>query len=512
MSSVDPTWPAPQRPKHRPHRVAYVFAVVMPIVLLVALAIPAGVALNLWRLRSPAPTEVTPTPGTGQADEGQPGVGDPYYPDYGSSGYDALKYTISLSWDPRAQAIQATTVISARATQTLAAFYFDLALTTDRVLVDGRAAGFEHSGFQDVRVTPAVPIEAGAEFSVTVDYSGVPGSLKRGSTSGWWQTRQEWTAAGEPESSVWWFPANDHPSDPALTDVSIRVPVGLQAISGGRLASRDSATEADFDTWHWVSEQPMATYLTFVSIGRYELQEGEVDGRPYVYAVSRQLSTADRRKAFAELQRSGEIVRTLESLFGPYPFSELGGVVPAHDLWFDGLETQTRPVYKADSIVSDFSTGLIAHELAHMWFGDNVTLRRWDDIFTNEAYASWAQWGYTERTGGRSANDALNALYDRAKDRDAFWRVTMIDPGRQHLFDTVYSRGPMALQALRNVMGDRAFTTLNRRWAQRAGTRSLEEWMVMAQSQTRVDLGPFFQSWIYAPTRPERTAANGFRG
>ena len=70
--------------------------------------------------------------------------------------------------------------------------------------------------------------------------------------------------------------------------------------------------------------------------------------------------------------------------------------MPAHRLWFGGLETQTRPVYEARSILNrGFEPGLLDHELAHMWFGDNVTVRQWNDIFTTEGYASWAQWGAT---------------------------------------------------------------------------------------------------------------------
>ena len=517
MSSVDPSWPPPQTPPPdahrrypRPPRVAQVLAVVLPIVLLVALAAPLGIAWGIARLRSSAGDSSGEASRPVAADEGRPGVGDPYFPDHGSSGYDALRYTVALSWDPSAEIMTATTVIEARSTQPLRSFYVDLALTTDRVSVDGQEASFEKSGFQDVEITPDEPIPADTDFRVSVDYSGDPATVSRGDTTAWYVTGEEWTAAGEPESSAWWFPANDHPSDPARMDVSVRVPAGMEAVSVGRLLSRDSAAEADFDTWHWAAEQPMATYLSFVSIGQYALQEGVVDGRPYVYAVSEQLSAPDRDKAFAALTRSGAIVRTLESMFGPYPFAELGGIVPAHKLPFDGLETQTRPVYLRSSIIGPGATDLVVHELAHMWFGDNVTVRQWNDIFLNEAYASWAQWGYAERTGGRSADEAMNALFDRAKDRPRFWRITMIDPGAEHLFDAVYARGPMTLQALRNRMGDDAFFALARDWSHDPGSRSLEEWMIEAQSRTRADLVPFFQAWIYAPRVPARTAANGF--
>ena len=138
-----------------------------------------------------------------------------------------------------------------------------------------------------------------------------------------------------------------------------------------------------------------------------------------------------------------------------------------------------------------------------------MTVRQWDDIFDSEAYASWAAWAWAERTGGPTAQSELLRLYGRAQDAKDFWRVTMSDPGRRNMFTTVYARGPMALQALRDVMGDEAFTRLNTEWAQDPGSRSLEDWMAQAQSLTPTDLGPFFQAWIYGTTVPARTAADG---
>jgi aminopeptidase N len=505
-----PNWPPPDprsiAQQHRPFRAAYVFAVVLPLILIALLAAPLGIALAL------RPVGQTSVGSRAGSSEGQPGVGDPYYPDAGSSGYDATKYEIAMDWNPVTETMTATTTISARALQPLASFYFDLALQTDRVSVNGKDAAFEKRGFADVRVVPAEPIPADSDFEVVVHYSGAPGKISRGDIRPWLTSGKEWLAAGEPESAAWWFPSDDHPSDPALMDISVRVPAGLQVISIGRLESRDTAQEAAFDTWHWVSRQPLATYLAFVAIGKYQLAEGIVDQRPYVYAVSMQLPAAKRAKALSELEKSGATVRVLEQMFGPYPFSELGGVVPAARLWFGGLETQTRPVYNPASILNDgYAQTLIAHELAHMWFGDNVTVREWNDIFDNEAYASWAQWGFAERTGGDPANAALNKTYQRTKNNAAFWRITMIDPGREQLFTTVYTRGPMVLQALRNVVGDDAFFSLARDWGQHPGSRSLEDWMAAAQAETTINLEPFFQAWIFAPVAPDRTAANGFR-
>ena len=318
--------------------------------------------------------------------------------------------------------------------------------------------------------------------------------------------------AGEPEASAWWYPANDHPSDPALLDVSIRVPRGYQAISVGRLVSKDTAQGANFDTWHWQTSETLPTYASFLGIGHYQLKEGEADGRPYVYVVSTRLPAEDRTRLFAALERTPTLVKELEAVAGPYPYGEIGGFVPATELWFDGLETATRPVYKAGSLLDErFSEELLVHQLAHMSFGDHVTLRQWNDVFVNEAFASWAYWEVVGRRGGTSADAELDAAYDRFKDRPDFWQVTMIDPGPAQLFSTVYVRGPMALQALDNVMGDRAFDRLVKAWARSADPRSVEELMEEAQARTSTDLTPFFQEWLVDPDAPAETKANGLK-
>ena len=449
----------------------------------------------------------------GAGSAGSDGAGDPYFPSYGARGYDAIKYVVSVRWDPSSKTLTGDTTIQARALRQLSTFSVDLVLPASSAQVNGSAAEWKKSGFQDLQITPEQPIEAGSTFTARIAYAGHPADIERGSIAPFTITGDEALVAGEPESSAWWYPANDHPSDPALFEVYVRVPVGWQAISIGRLASTDT-TPADsqdkFDTWHWISDRPSATYLSFLAVGHFVVHQGTAGGRPFVYAVSSELSADKRRAAFAQLERTPAIIGVLESLFGPYPFDAIGGVVPAGRLWFDGLEAQTRPVYAAEAITSGDAGELLSHELSHMWFGDNVTLSQWNDIFDNEAWASWGAWAYAERTGGKTAEASFTDLYTRLADRGRFWQISLLDPGADHLFDVVYLRGPMALQALRNRIGDPAFFAMARGWAQRPGQRSLEEWMVNAQSFTSVDLAPFFRAWIIAPTAPSRTTANGF--
>ncbi|WP_188895361.1 M1 family metallopeptidase [Microlunatus endophyticus] len=455
------------------------------------------------------PHDPGPPVSTGSSDRGGPGVGDPYYPDYGSSGYDARKYTINLNWAPKTQKLSGTTTIDARSDHELLSFYVDLVLPVTKITVNGRPARFDREGSYDVRIVPQRAIRAHKAFSVTVTYGGNPANHRIDNVEPWSVTGDEVTAAGEPEGSAWWYPANDHPSDPASYDVSVRVPAGLDVISNGRLVSRDTGHEKSFDTWHWVTPQTLDTYQSLLSIGHYEIEQGTAGRWPYVYAVSDNLSAADRKKAFANLELTPKIISAEENVYGPYPYDAIGGLVTGHDLWYDGLESATRPVYDARDMTHGNASSLLAHELAHMWFGDHVTLKQWNDIFISEAYASFSQWWYAEKTGGRSAASQLQRTYDQYANTPELWHISMIDPGRDHLFDAVYLRGPMTLQALRTVIGDEAFFRLARTWAQRGGVHSLEDWMKLAERISHQDLTGFFQAWIYGPTAPAKTKANG---
>ncbi|WP_028709394.1 M1 family metallopeptidase [Propionicicella superfundia] len=475
---------------------------------LVALCI-AGTGILAWRSRPPdgspaspeAPRTTTPTRTPLPLAKGADGVGDDYDPAAGATGYDALAYDIDVAWDPGTERLSGTTVMTARAAAGSAwtSLSFDLLLPVSAVLVNGEPADFtQEPGERDVRFTPAEPIAGGAEFTVAVTYGGDPAAAD---DTVWLVNGEEWTAAGEPASAPVWFPSNDHPSDPAAFDVTVTVPAGMEAFSVGRLVGTADDDPAR-DTWRYEQRRPVPTYAVFLSMGSFEMVTGTDGDWPYVYAVSTQIAARQRTQMLATLRGTGEIVRSLEEFLGPYPLADIGGVVPSAGMWFGALETAGRPVYNARSVDTD----TIVHEMAHMWVGNTVTLARWDDIFDNEAMASFATWVYAERVGGVSAGDTFERTYRRF----GAWQVSLADPGVERLFTVVYVRGPMAMQALRNRLGDEVFFPVFRAWAQQEGPRSLEQFRAFAAERSGQDLDAFFAAWIDATTAPARTAANGF--
>ena len=479
-------------------RAGFDWAPLLIPVLLVAVLIAFAIA-------SPTTLGLTPR----GAGPGGPGLGDPYYPDDGNAGYDVQSYAIDGVWNPETTTLRADATIVAVAQDRLTSFYVDLYLDVTEVTVNGSEAEFDRTGRINLKITPAKKIVAGSQFTVVISYGGDPGQSGVGSPA-WYDSGGEWTLAGEPGSSSWWFPSNDHPSDPATFELTLRVPAGMEVVSVGRLVDRDTGTDADFDTWHWRLSQPAATYLIFVSIGQFVIDQSESGGVEQVYAVSEKFSAQERAVLFARLRTTPAVIRRLEADYGPYPFTEMGGIAPAADFWFAGLETQTRPSYEGRALLSDFADELLAHELAHQWFGDNVTISQWKDIFLNEAYASFAWWRDDEQHGGATAQKHFDDTFAQTRDQQGFWQITMSDPGRDDLFSTVYVRGPMVLQALRNVMGDQAFFAATRAWAQQSGSRDLSEWRGHMQAATDKNLDNFFAAWLDGTTTPAQTAENGF--
>jgi aminopeptidase N len=164
-------------------------------------------------------------------------------------------------------------------------------------------------------------------------------------------------------------------------------------------------------------------------------------------------------------------------------------------------------------VLSGGSLTTVVHELAHQWFGDSVAVSDWRDIWLNEGAATFMEARWTEGHGGETAQDWLEGWYDALAGRASFWGLDIADPGAGHIFDwAVYQRGGMALQALRNRIGEADFTRLLRTWVRdnRGGNGSTEAFAALAEEVSGEDLDAFFQAWLREPERPARTPANGF--
>jgi aminopeptidase N len=442
---------------------------------------------------------------------GAPGAGDPFFPLAGNGGYDVGNYSLRLDFEPQNNALDARAVISARATQDLSRFDLDLrGLHVGKVTVDGTAAGFTRDG-QELVITPAAGIRKGRGFEVAVDYDGHPNPIidPDKSKDGWIPTDDGAFVVNEPQGSPSWYPANDTPKDKATYDFAITVPKGRTAIANGLLLG--TTDNGATTTWRWRASDPTAPYLATATSGIFETRFGTLpSGLPEYSAVdpqTRQFGSKDPNPqlAWQRLAFTGPAVALFTELYGAYPFESVGGVVDWAPNVFYSLESQTRPMYWV--IPSELT---VVHEVAHMWFGDSLTPELWPDIWLNEGFATWSEWIWSERNGGKSAAQSFDELYatpeDSAAGQDLWFPAPAALPGPAEMFHTpVYDRGAMTLQALREKVGDDAFFAILRTWyaENRNGNVTTADFIALVERVSGQQLDRFFDVWLYEEGKPD---------
>ena len=426
------------------------------------------------------------------ADIGAPGLGDPLFPLAGNGGYDVAHYGLTLDYDRASGRLDATAVVSARATQSLTRFDLDLrGFDISLLLVDGRPASYRRAG-QELIVTPREGLKKGRDFTVIVRYAGAPEVITDPDESieGWVPTADGAFVVGEPQGAPGWFPSNDNPQDKATFDEAITVPDGITALGNGVLVTRFS--HRGRTTWVWHESDPMATYLATATNGRFALTQTRVGAIPVYNAVDPTLSA----ELGPLLDEVPDIVRFFSALYGPYPFNAAGAIVDdAPDVGY-ALESQTKPNF---AFVPDETT--LVHELAHQWFGDAVTLRQWPDIWLHEGFAEWSEWIWSERHGGPSAQDFFDDLV--AENDPGTWDPApgLVTDAAALFSDSVYDRGAMTLQALRVEVGEATFLRILHDWfgQHRYANATTADFIALAQRDSHRNLRTFFEKWLYTP-------------
>ncbi|MEV6836492.1 M1 family metallopeptidase [Streptomyces sp. NPDC051133] len=434
-----------------------------------------------------------PTPGA-------PGIGDPYFPELGNGGFDALHYDLDVAYAPDTGRLDGRTTLTARATQALSSFDLDLQqLQITKVEVNGGHAEFSRDG-DEVTVTPRSSLPRGRTFTVSVTYGGVPeplgGPIVFGSKYGWMKTADGVFVACEPNAASTWFPSSDHPSDKATYDIRIKAPEGLTGVSNGRLISTYDRHGSTYT--HWRESRPMATYLATATIGRFDVRTGRTPGGTPIYvAVDPVLKDSNKVDVYAVTAAATDY---WSKVFGPYPFEETGAIVDDMPEAGFSLEVQSKPAYSAVR-----SETTIVHELAHQWFGDSVSVARWKDIWLNEGFATYAQWLWAEHQGTRSAHDSFLADYGARPAASSFWQVRVADPQRDTMFSSaVYDRGAMTLQMLRERIGDKAFFRLLPAWTKlhRYGNADTADFIRLAERVSGRQLDDLFDTWLFTTGKP----------
>lgn len=434
---------------------------------------------------------------------GAVGGGDPYFPRQGNGGYDVGHYDLAIGYVPATKALTGVAKLRATATQALSRFDLDLRrnLVVTEVLVDGRPATFGQpvALAQELVITPAKTLRAGAAFTVQVTYGGTAKSTTDpdGALDGFIPTGDGAFVASEPQGSPTWFPCNDTPRDKATYTLAVTTPSSVVAVGNGTRLT--TSTGGGRTTSVWSMAYPISTYLVTATIGKFDVNTGRTPGGvPYLDAVTKN-QAAESAEAVAALP---DIVDWFGTVFGPYPFDTSGAIIDdAPDVGY-ALETATRPVFDRAPDVATMS-----HELAHQWFGDDVTLTRWRDIWINEGFAEFASWLYDEHTGGPVTAQRLADLL-KVPASDPVWAPPPANPGGpENIFsDSVYTRGAATLAALRQKVGDTVFFRILKGWVagREYGSATVDGFRKYASAVAGRDLTGFFSVWLDRAAKPTR--------
>lgn len=432
-------------------------------------------------------------------------IGDELFPALGNGGYDVTHYDLALDWRQSPAQLVAVATIDATASSALSAFSFDFTgLVLDAVTVDGVAAE-AHFVDEKLAITPAEAVAKGATFTTVVRYHGDPGLTHGGSRirTGWFTVPDGAYTLDEPDGAHHWFPADDHPLDKATFTFHVTVDAGVNIVTnghetgrsaqGGRLTITSSATE------------PMATYLAVVAIGPYTVTTG---AGPHGTTLREVVPAGGSLPAGSLLPTISSQLAFYEQSFGPLPFDTYGVLLSPSQAGI-ALETQTLSTFSAadfpgppNNDPSDpavqLSQEMLAHELAHQWFGDAVSPAHWRDIWLSEGFATYAQWMWASQDdptvleeraqAARSHSAAVRAQYGATDDPAA---VTLFSP-------SVYDLGAMVLHALRGDVGDDVFFRTLQHWVQahRFATATTDDFIALATKEAGHDVGPLLHLWL----------------
>jgi aminopeptidase N len=428
--------------------------------------------------------------------------------------FDAIHYEFNWNIDFDERSIQGKAILYGESSiQGLNTITLDLSnsMTVAGVKLGQKSLSFSH---QDNLLTVAFAknYKKGESFAIEINYSGRP-------TSGLYYDYHGSApiiySLDEPSDARNWFPCYDHPSDKATADLNITVPSEMMAASNGTLMEVKSNLD-NTKTFFWQVSYPIATYLISVAATNYvtfshTYTTGNEDMEViyYVYPELLQEAKTDFANTVAQIEFYSEV-------FGEYPFlGEKYGMalIPGGT----AMEHQTCTSYPARVIDGEQAYDwLIAHELAHQWWGDLVTLADWPEIWLNEGFATYSDALWWEHLYGMAGlKSRMQDFRSILLERYSGPQHAIYDPPQGYLFSAIeYEKGAWVLHMLRFVVGENNFWKILKTYPQRYAYDSVttDDFKAVCEEISGADLDWFFDQWIYEPGYPRYEYSWGHSG
>lgn len=425
---------------------------------------------------------------------------DPYVPGHGDLSYEVLHHDLTLTYALPSNRLEGEAVLTCRAVERLTQLRLDLALPAKKVAVSGRPVTKFRSSGGRLLITLPEPVEPGAQVSINIRYAGNPRPLRlRGfDPAGWEELEDGLIVASQPHGASSWIPCNNRPSSRSTYDLTFTTAADYHVeFSGEPVSSRRHGASR---TWVFRQEHPIPAYLATLQVGPYTVteQEGSVPIRVVGPAGIRGAGFT------ASFGRQPEMMACFVEAFGPYPYPSYTAVITDDELEIP-LESASLSTFGRNFVTADWeNVRLVAHELAHQWFGNAVTAEQWSDIWLHEGFACYAEWLWSEASGVRTAQEWARHHHGLLAKGPA-QPAPLTAPTAAHMFDDwVYKRGALTLHTLRAEVGDGLFFEVLRTWvsANRHASVTTAQFLEHCAEVAGRDLGPVLRPWLDSPELP----------
>ena len=385
-------------------------------------------------------------------------------------------------------------------------------LTVHSVTGTEKISGYQAT-VEKVIITFAEAIPVGKEASVTISYSAEPkmGLYFRTPEMGYKEGDTHLFSQGEQTEARNWYPCFDSPNEMATSEITCRLPTGMTSISNGRLVSEEKDAATGLTVFHWQQEKPHANYLVSLVAGYFKKIEDKYKEVPLAFYTPPSVS----KEAINSFRDTKDIMGFFEDEIGvAYPWPKYDQTC-VNDFVAGGMENTSCTTLTDFTLFSEAtgnirsSEGLVAHEMAHQWFGDLVTCKDWSHTWLNESFATYYETLYTGHKHGHDA--MLYELYGRARqitgnsnDEKPIVRRTYDSASEMFSFLS-YPKGGWVLHMLRSELGEELYRRCIKTYLERHrhGNVVTDDLRAVVEELSGNSHDQFFDQWLYHGGHPE---------
>lgn len=428
---------------------------------------------------------------------------------FGQDNIDVLHYKFEIGLSDKNDSVKGKASVTLKFTQASNQCWLSLSspregrgMIAHQVREDGELLNSKHRN-DTIQILLHKPAAAGEVRTFEILYAGIPFDgliISRNKFGDRTFFSDNW-----PNRAHNWIPCKDDLSDKATFEFIVTAPSKYRVVSNGKL-EEEKILPGDNKLTHWKEDVPLPTKVMVIGVAKFAVKEFE--DSPANTPVSAWVYPHDSISGFRNYSVAPGIVKFYSEYIGAYPYNKLANV--QSKTIFGGMENASAIFYNEGSAEEDRSVeDLMAHEIAHQWFGDMVTEKKFSHLWLSEGFATYMTDIYVESRYGRDAmNSRLNEErrkvidFERGSDRPV---VDSVSPPMQLLSPISYEKGGWVLHMLRKQISDSAFHKLIRTFYDRykgknADTEDLQR---VAEEISGTNLSQFFRQWAYMPGIPK---------